>query len=165
MKSRFPPPVRTQFESPLGAMTLAASSHGLCGIWFDGQKHQTDTRAWPETASHPLLVQAAEQLTAYFAGQRSVFDLPLDLGGGTPFQQAVWRALLGIAPGVTTTYGGLAGFIERPLAVRAVAAALGRNPISIIVPCHRVLGAGGALTGYAGGLGRKAALLQLESTY
>ncbi len=158
-----PPPFRSHFHSPLGAMTLAASSHGLCGVWFDGQKHQPDTSAWAYDPHHPVLLQAQAQLAAYFAGQRRVFDLPLDLSGGTPFQQSVWRALLDIAPGATSTYGAMARSLDRPLAVRAVAAAIGRNPVSIIVPCHRVLGAGGALTGYAGGLDRKAALLQLES--
>jgi methylated-DNA-[protein]-cysteine S-methyltransferase len=145
-------------------MALAASRQGLCGVWFDGQKHQPDTSAWPRDASHQVLMQTQVQLAAYFAGQRSVFDVPLDLGQGTEFQQGVWSALLDIAPGATTTYSGLARRLARPLAVRAVAAAIGRNPISIIVPCHRVLGAGGALTGYAGGLDRKAALLQLERT-
>ena len=165
MKARRPPLTAcSHFDSPMGPMTLAASSQGLCGVWFDGQKHQRDTSVWPQDASHPLLLQAQAQLSAYFAGQCSVFDVPLDLGQGTEFQQSVWRALLDIAPGATTTYSGLARRIERPLAVRAVAAAIGRNPISIIVPCHRVLGVGGALTGYAGGLDRKAALLQLEST-
>lgn len=159
-----PPPIRSHFDSPLGAMTLAASSHGLCGVWFDGQKHQPDPSGWAHNPHHPVLLQAQAQLAEYFAGQRRVFDLPLDLSRGTPFQQAVWRALLDIAPGATSTYGAMARFVERPLAVRAVAAAIGRNPISIVVPCHRVLGAGGALTGYAGGLDRKAALLQLEST-
>lgn len=156
--------VRTLFDSPLGTMTLAASSQGLCGAWFDGQKHQSDPSTWPHDASHPVLLQAQAQLSNYFAGQRSVFDMPLDLGAGTPFQQTVWRGLLHIAPGATTTYGELARRAARPLAVRAVAAAIGRNPISIIVPCHRVLGADGALTGYAGGLDRKATLLQLERT-
>lgn len=155
---------RTHFDSALGPMTLAASSQGLRGVWFDGQKHQPDPSAWPHDASHPLLLQTQSQLAEYFEGQRSVFDIALDLGSGTPFQQSVWRGLLHIAPGNTSTYGALAGYLGRPLAVRAVAAAIGRNPISIIVPCHRVLGAGGALTGYAGGLDRKAALLQLERT-
>jgi len=165
MKTPLPPlNACTHFDSPLGPMTLAASSQGLCGVWFDGQKHQPDTSALPRDASHPVLLQAQAQLSAYFAGQRSVFDVPLDLCQGTEFQQGVWRALLDIAPGATSTYGAMARFVERPLAVRAVAAAIGRNPISIIVPCHRVLGVGGALTGYAGGLDRKAALLQLEST-
>lgn len=165
MKTTLQPlPALSHFDSPLGPMTLAASSHGLCGVWFDGQKHQSDTRTWPQDPSHPVLLKAQTQLAEYFAGQRSVFDLSLDLGDGTDFQQRVWHALLTIAPGATTSYGALARRIDRPLAVRAVAAAIGRNPISIVVPCHRVLGAGGALTGYAGGLDRKAALLQLERT-
>jgi len=159
-----PLPVRSHFDSPLGPMTLAASSHGLCGVWFDGQKHEPDISAWAHDPAHPVLVQTQAQLAAYFAKQRTVFDLPLDLSGGTAFQQAVWRALLDIGPGATATYGDLARRLARPLAARAVAAAIGRNPVSIVVPCHRVLGAGGALTGYAGGLDRKAALLLLERT-
>ena len=154
--------VRAAFHSPLGPMTLAASAQGLCGGWFDGQKHQPDPQAWPQDAGHPVLLQAQAQLAEFFAGRRSVFDLPLDLGAGTEFQQTVWRGLLQIAPGSTTTYGELARRIGKPLAVRALGAAVGRNPISIIVPCHRVVGAGGALTGYAGGLDRKTALLRLE---
>ena len=162
MKLLNPNPVRTRFESPLGPMTLAASSQGLCGVWFDGQKHQPDPQAWPQDAAHPVLLQTQAQLAEYFSGQRCVFELPLDLGAGTDFQQAVWRGLLEIAPGATTAYGELARRIGKPLAVRALGAAVGRNPISIIVPCHRVLGADGALTGYAGGLDRKTALLRLE---
>lgn len=162
MKNFTPAPVRTHFESPLGPMTLAASSQGLCGVWFDGQKHQPDPQAWPQDAAHPILRQAQAQLAQYFAGRRRVFELPLDLSAGTDFQQAVWRGLLEIAPGSTTAYGELAGRIGKPMAVRALGAAVGRNPVSIIVPCHRVVGAGGALTGYAGGLGRKSALLRLE---
>jgi methylated-DNA-[protein]-cysteine S-methyltransferase len=145
-------------------MTLAASSHGLCGVWFDGQKHEPDTRTWAHDPAHSVLAQTQAQLAEYFAKRRTVFDLPLDLSGGTAFQQAVWRALLDIGPGATATYGELARRLARPMAARAVAAAIGRNPVSIVVPCHRVLGAGGALTGYAGGLDRKAALLLLERT-
>lgn len=156
--------VRARFDSPLGPMTLAASRQGLCGVWFDGQKHQPDTSALAHDPAHPVLIQAQAQLADYFAGQRSMFDLPLDLDRGTVFQQSVWRALLSIPLGDTAAYGTLARRIARPLAVRAVAAAIGRNPISIIVPCHRVLGANGALTGYAGGLDRKAALIRLERT-
>jgi methylated-DNA-[protein]-cysteine S-methyltransferase len=161
---RTPVPATFVFQSTLGPITLAASDQGLCGVWFDGQKHQPDTSAWTPDASHPVLRQAAEQLAEYFSKRRRLFDLPLDFNRGTRFQQVVWRALLDITPGATTTYGALARRIDQPLAVRAVAAAIGRNPISIVVPCHRVLGAGGALTGYAGGLDRKAALLQLERT-
>jgi methylated-DNA-[protein]-cysteine S-methyltransferase len=99
---------------------------------------------------------------AYFAGQALRFDVPLDLSGGTPFQQAVWHALLTVPSGQSRSYGQLAAQLNNPQAVRAVGAAVGRNPVSIIVPCHRILGAGGQLTGYAGGLWRKEALLRLE---
>jgi len=101
-------------------------------------------------------------LAEYFAGQRRTFELPLDIAGGTAFQQVVWQALLGLLPGGTISYGDLSQRIGKPGAVRAVGAAIGRNPLSIIVPCHRVIGASGALTGYAGGLARKSALLRLE---
>lgn len=161
---KFPPhTVRTALATPLGPMTLAATPTALVGAWFDGQQHQPDFTAWPAQAQHPLLRQAAQQLLEYFAGQRQRFDLPLDLSGGTPFQQAVWAQLQRIASGSTVSYGQISQQIAKPAAVRAVGAAVGRNPLSIIVPCHRVLGANGALTGYAGGLDRKIALLQLES--
>lgn len=157
-----PRTVFTAWQGPLGAMTLAATPRGLSGVWFDGQRHGPDTSAWRRDPEHPVLLRAIEQLTQYFAGQRQVFDLPLDLNAGTPFQQQVWQALLGIAPGATTSYGGLSASIGKPAAVRALGAAVGRNPVSVIVPCHRVLGADGSLTGYAGGLDRKTALLSLE---
>ena len=162
MKPFSHPPARAAFHSPLGPMTLAANSQGLCGVWFDGQKHQPDPQAWPQDAAHPVLLQAQAQLAEYFGGQRRVFEVPLDLSSGTAFQQTVWRGLLEIASGTTTAYGELAQRIGKPLAVRALGAAVGRNPISIIVPCHRVLGADGSMTGYAGGLDRKTALLRLE---
>lgn len=155
--------VRCTLHSPMGNLTLAAHEDALVGVWFDGQKHQPDPTGWRVAATHPVLCAAAEQLRQYFAGERRHFDLPLSLAGGTEFQQRVWRRLLDIAPGTTTSYGALSQQLGQPSAVRAVAAAIGRNPISIVVPCHRVLGATGALTGYAGGLQRKAALLQLES--
>jgi len=154
--------VQTSFDSPLGRIIVAASEDKLLGVWFDGQRHQPDTSSWPMATNHPVLQQAKAQLTEYFAGRRTSFELPLDLGTGTSFQQAVWLALLKIPYGVTRSYGGLSVDIGRPSAVRAVGAAVGRNPFSIIVPCHRVLGSDGALTGYAGGLERKTALLQLE---
>lgn len=152
----------TMFDSPIGLMRLAASPQGVCGVWFEGQRHQADASAWPAASSHPLLQQAMMQLTQYFAGQRRQFDLPLDLSTGTPFQQAVWQALQSLDFGQTCSYGTLSAHIGRPTAVRAVSSAVARNPVSIIVPCHRVLGARGDLTGYAGGLDRKAALLKLE---
>ncbi|PKO62606.1 MAG: cysteine methyltransferase [Betaproteobacteria bacterium HGW-Betaproteobacteria-18] len=154
--------VTTTFDSPLGLMRLAANPKGLCGLWFEGQRHQVDASAWPTEKNHPLLLQAITQLTQYFAGQRRQFDLPLDLSVGTSFQQTVWQALQSMAFGQTCSYSALSAQMGRPTAVRALSGAVARNPLSIIVPCHRVLGANGALTGYAGGLERKAALLHLE---
>ena len=158
--------VQTTFQSPLGTMILAATDQGLAGVWFEGQRHLPPQLAqpgvWPDNADHPVLQQAVAQLREYFAGQRSRFDLPLDLTGGTPFQQSVWQALLAIPQGATTSYGTLSSRLGKPSAVRAVGAAVGRNPVSVIVPCHRVMGADGSLTGYAGGLDRKTALLTLE---
>ncbi|MRD46448.1 methylated-DNA--[protein]-cysteine S-methyltransferase [Caenimonas koreensis DSM 17982] len=154
--------VQAHYASPLGPMIVAATDKGIAGIWFEGQRHMPDVSAWPVDAGHPLLQRAMEQLAGYFSGSRTHFDLPLDLQAGTPFQQSVWRALLAIAPGGTTSYGSLSEAIGKPAAVRAVGAAVGRNPVSIVVPCHRVLGADGSLTGYAGGLERKSALLRLE---
>lgn len=159
-----PPDVLAQtcIPSPLGTLRLAASDRGVCGIWFDGQRHQPDPSAWPVLAQHPVLREAGQQLQDYFAGQRTAFDLPLDLNQGTAFQQSVWQALLHIPRGTTTSYGELSARLGKPSAMRAVGSAIGRNPVSIVVPCHRVLGANGSLTGYAGGLERKVALLQLE---
>jgi methylated-DNA-[protein]-cysteine S-methyltransferase len=154
--------VRTTYDSPLGPMTLAATDQGLAGVWFDGQRHQPDASDWRVAAEHPVLLTAQAQLRAYFAGQRDTFDLALDMSPGTAFQQAVWRALLVIPCGATLSYGALSVAVGKPAAVRAVGTAVGRNPWTIIVPCHRVVGAKGALTGYAGGLERKAALLQRE---
>lgn len=159
-------PIFTQrLNSPLGPMILAATAQGLCGAWFEGQRHgPSDERmqSWTPVVAHGLLENARKQLLAYFAGEAHRFDLPLDLSVGTPFQQSVWQALLRIPSGQTQSYGDLARLLNKPKAVRAVGAAVGRNPVSIIVPCHRILGAGGQLTGYAGGLWRKQALLKLE---
>ncbi len=158
-----PHTVQSRFQSPLGPITLAVSPLGLCGLWFDGQQHGPDASAWPAAPDgHALLAQAKDQLRAYFAGDTQPWSVPLDLRGGTPFQQDVWRSLLTIPRGQTTSYGALSERIGHPAAVRALGAAVGRNPVSIVVPCHRVLGKNGALTGYAGGLDRKAALLKLE---
>ncbi|GAA4345932.1 methylated-DNA--[protein]-cysteine S-methyltransferase [Variovorax defluvii] len=156
-------PIRcTRIDSVLGSIVLAATGHGLAGAWFERQRHWPDTRGWRPDDAHPVMREAAAQLTDYFAGRRRHFDLPLDLSHGTAFQQAVWQALLAIPMGRTTSYGALSKNIGNPAAVRAVGAAVGRNPISVIVPCHRVLGTDGSLTGYAGGLARKSALLSLE---
>ena len=161
-----PSTVQTSTSTRLGTVRLAASPLGLVGLWFDGQRHQPDQldgpQAWPHDPQHPVLVAAIEQLHQYLRGERTGFELPLDLAGGTPFQRDVWRALLSIGCGHTTSYAALGQQLGRPTAVRAVGAAVGRNPISVVVPCHRVLGKDGSLTGYAGGLERKTALLQLE---
>jgi len=149
-------------QSVLGDIILAATDRGLAGVWFDAQRHAPDTSGWIDAPEHPVLQQAAAQLAAYFDGTRDHFDMPLDLSHGTEFQQAVWQALLRIPRGGTTSYGRLGADIGRPAAVRAVGAAVGRNPISVVVPCHRVVGSDGSLTGYAGGLERKSHLLQLE---
>lgn len=153
--------VCTRCDSPLGRMLLAATDRGLAGVWFEGQRHGPDARGWREDGAHVVLCRAIAQLQEYFAGRRSTFDLPLDLQG-TPFQKSVWQALLAIPCGSTTSYAAIGQRIGKPSASRAVGAAVGRNPVSIVVPCHRVLGTGGALTGYAGGLERKSALLKLE---
>jgi methylated-DNA-[protein]-cysteine S-methyltransferase len=153
-------------DTPLGPLQLARTTSGLCGAWFvEDQKHAPDTaRFAPEHYSpkDALLQTAAEQLAAYFEQRLHTFDLPLDLTAGTAFQQAVWQALLTLPHGRLGSYGALSQQLSKPLASRAVGAAVGRNPISIIVPCHRVLGSTGQLTGYAGGLWRKQALLKLE---
>ena len=158
--------VQTIVDSPLGDLRLVASTRGLAGLWFvQRQRHEPPAErlaAWQTVASHPVLDAAARQLGEYFHGQRQRFDLALDLEQGTPFQRSVWRALLAIPAGATTSYGTLATGLGRPQAVRALGAAVGRNPLSIIVPCHRVVGNNGSLTGYAGGLDRKQALLELE---
>ena len=153
------------FRSPLGPMTAAATALGLGGLWFDDQAHHPGQLAAPEQPAHPWLRQAGEALARYHAAPAAggLPLPPLDLGG-TPLQQAVWQALLAIAPGQTRRYGELAAALGRPAAARAIGAAVGRNPVSVLVPCHRVVGAHGALTGYAGGLERKRHLLGAEST-
>ena len=153
---------KAHWPSPLGTLVIAATDRGVAGIWFEGQKHMPDHAAWAVDEGNAFIQQAIAQLRDYFAGKRTAFDLPLDLQVGTVFQQSVWRALLAIPHGATTNYGTLSRGIGAPTASRAVGAAVGRNPVSIVVPCHRVLGTGGALTGYAGGLERKSALLKLE---
>lgn len=158
------PLVHTACLTPLGRVQVAASASGLAGLWFEDQKHrpaELDSH-WPQDAAHALLRQACAQLNAYFNGRLQRFELPLDLSAGTPFQQQVWQQLSQISHGQRSSYGELARRLGRPQAVRAIGAAVGRNPLSIIIPCHRVLGHDGSLTGYAGGLPRKRALLELE---
>jgi len=152
---------QTTISTPLGDVLLARTEAGLAGAWFTGQKAHPIAIAAPRRDDDPLLRAAVSQLGEYFADQRQKFDLTLDMRG-TEFQRQVWRALLGIARGQTASYGDIARQIGSPSAVRAVGAAVGRNPLSVIVPCHRVVGSDGSLTGYAGGLERKRALLHLE---
>ena len=151
-----------RFDGPFGRMLVTASRLGLSGIYFTGQKYEPEVLdAWSSDPDLESLSAACRQLDEYFRGARTRFDLPLD-PRGTPFQMSVWRALRDIPFGETTTYGSVARQLGAPAATRAVGAAVGRNPISIVVPCHRVLGSDGSLTGYAGGLDRKRALLALE---
>jgi methylated-DNA-[protein]-cysteine S-methyltransferase len=158
--------VQSYTTSPLGDVLLAATSEGLAGVWFvHRQEHLPDNRHWHADDTHPVLQAACQQLDDYFEGQRQTFDLPLSPAWGTPFQRAVWQALQRIPYGRTSTYGNIARDLGNPKAVRAVGAAIGQNPHSIIVPCHRVLGANGSLTGFAGGLDRKKYLLAHETSH
>jgi len=149
-------------RSPVGELTLVASADGLAAIlWENDDPARVRRNIVAQDARNPILVETERQLADYFAGRRTSFDLPLDFAG-TEFQQKVWRALLTIPFGETRTYAQIARQIGHPSAVRAVGAANGRNPISIVAPCHRVIGSSGALTGFAGGLAAKAFLLRLE---
>jgi methylated-DNA-[protein]-cysteine S-methyltransferase len=152
---------QTTIATPLGKLLLARTARGLAGVWFEGQKHHPEPLTALRRPDDALLRRAADQLHAYFAGERDDFDLPLDLHG-TPFQRAVWQALLAIPAGRTRSYGEIARELGSASAVRAVGGAVGRNPVSVIVPCHRVVGTDGSLTGYAGGVYRKRALLERE---
>jgi methylated-DNA-[protein]-cysteine S-methyltransferase len=145
----------TTYLSPIGAIEMHAEDGALVALIFTG-----DDRA-ATAADDPVLAAARAQLDEYFAGERTAFDLPVRLEGSA-WEQRVWAALREIPYGTTTTYGALAAGLGAPGAARAVGAANGRNPVSIVVPCHRVIGAGGALTGYAWGLARKSGLLALE---
>lgn len=148
--------------SPVGALKLVASDAGLVAIlWPDDKPGRVRLNALVEDCDHPVLVETERQVAAYFAGTLTRFDVPLDFRG-TDFQKSVWQALLAIPFGETRSYAAIARAIGRPLAVRAVGAVNGRNPISIIAPCHRVIGSNGSLTGFAGGLETKDFLLQLE---
>jgi O-6-methylguanine DNA methyltransferase len=151
----------TVIDSPCGPLTLVAQDDALAGIYMTDHRHQPPVERFGPRASLKVLDQATEQLRAYFAGQITTFDLALH-APGTPFQQRVWEALRTIPYGRTVTYGELAEFLGQPTASRAVGLANGRNPISIVVPCHRVIGANGSMTGYGGGIARKRWLLDFE---
>lgn len=152
---------RRSMGSPIGALCAVTDGVALTGLDFD--RPEPDSVDMPAMAAR-LLDRVAAQLDDYFAGERTAFDLPL-APLGTPFQRSVWQALLAIAYGRTASYADVARAIGQPAAVRAVGAANGRNPIAIVVPCHRVIGADGTLTGYAGGIERKRALLALEARH
>lgn len=148
------------FQSPLGQMTLQANEQGLLGAWFETHTTQPEDLG-SEDKAFPVLIEASNQLTEYFSGKNVQFTVPLS-AKGTDFQVKVWNALQSIPYGETWSYQEIADFIGNPKAVRAVGAANGKNPISIFVPCHRVIGMNGKLTGYAGGVERKRRLLELE---
>jgi methylated-DNA-[protein]-cysteine S-methyltransferase len=151
----------TTVDSPIGELTLVGDEHGLAGLYMEVQRHGPKRDpAWRRDPA--ALADAAEQLEQYFAGERTEFELEL-APRGTAFQRRVWSLLLEIPFGETTTYGALAQRLGDPRTVRAVGLANGRNPISIVVPCHRVIGANGKLVGYGGGLDRKRALLAHEA--
>ena len=151
-----------QYLSLLGGITLASDGERLTGLWFHGQKYFGSTlTALYEHRELPIFRQTAAWLDQYFAGQEPDFIPPLKLEG-PPFRQAVWEVLLTIPYGETMTYGDIARRLGRMEAFQAVGGAVGHNPISIIVPCHRVVGSDGGLRGYAGGLDKKARLLRLE---
>ncbi len=157
--------VRCYVDSPLGRLRLVAANEGLTGLYYPEHRHGRDPEA-EDVDRHPVLDLARRELGEYFAGRRTRFETPLAPGairGGTEFQLEVWNALLAIPFGETRSYGEVARAIGRPRAVRAVGAANALNPISIFVPCHRVVGGAGALTGYAGGLEAKRKLLELEA--
>ncbi|MEU8639783.1 methylated-DNA--[protein]-cysteine S-methyltransferase [Amycolatopsis sp. NPDC048633] len=152
----------TVVDSPCGPLTLVARGEALCGLYMVRQRHRPDELTFGEPdPGAPIFARAEAELKEYFAGQRHRFELPLTLVG-TPFQQRVWTALQEIPYGATTSYGELADRLGQPTASRAVGLANGKNPIGIIVPCHRVVGSTGSLTGYGGGLERKRYLLDFE---
>jgi methylated-DNA-[protein]-cysteine S-methyltransferase len=153
-------------QSPIGQLLIAATDLGICGIYFEEHRHFKGKQGWQQapaaSSAQDHLLRASRQLDAYFAHELTDFDVPLDLSG-TPFQQKVWEALRTIPFGSSVTYARHAQGLGNPNALRAVGAAIGRNPVSIIVPCHRVIGSSGEVTGYAGGLERKRYLLALEN--
>lgn len=156
--------VYKRMHSPVGSLTLVATDDGLAAIlWENDRPGRVPLKLEAQNGDHPVLVETERQLEEYFAGRRKRFALKLDLSG-TAFQREVWNALLAIPFGETRSYAQIASQIGRPGAARAVGAASGRNPVSIVAPCHRVVGSTGALTGFAGGLDVKAQLLAFEAS-
>ena len=151
-------------DSPVGKLKLYASDESLVGVlWERERPNRTHIKSFIEKPDHPILLETEQQLNEYFRGERKLFTLKLDFIG-TDFQKKVWEALLTIPYGETRSYGQIARQLNNPGSVRAVGAANGKNPISIIAPCHRVIGASGGLTGFAGGLENKVLLLKLENS-
>ncbi len=151
-----------RIATPLGTLLAVAEGEALAALHFEGGRHAPSPAThWREAPDHPPLRRCAAQLADYFAGCRRGFDLPVAVTG-TPFQKRVWREIARVPFGETITYAQLAARAGVPGAARAAGAATGRNPLSIVVPCHRIVATGGALTGYAGGLARKSRLLALE---
>ena len=151
-----------KLQTPHGGMLLVADDKGLAGVYFDRQKyHPKPAQDWERNPRHKVLKRAKRELREYFSGRRRRFQVPLN-PAGTSFQRKVWKAIYGVGFGKTITYGELAKRAGHPGSARTAGAATGRNPLGVIVPCHRIVGSNGALTGYAGGLHRKRALLALE---
>ena len=155
--------VYKRMASPVGVLTLVATDDGLAAVlWENDRQGRVSLNLIAEDERHPILCEAERQLNEYFTGRRDAFDLPIDVTG-TPFQRRVWSALASIPFGETRSYAEIARQVGNPAAVRAVGAANGRNPLSIVTPCHRVIASSGALTGFAGGLDVKAKLLNHET--
>lgn len=152
----------SKFASPIGTMIAAASNKALAGLWFESGRHMPDMKNWKESNEHPILKQTRDEIDSYFKGTLKDFTVPMQAYWGTPLQQSVWESLKAIKPGETVTYGDIAENVGNSKAVRSVSTAIGHNPWSIVVPCHRVIGKDGTLTGYGGGLDKKKALLRLE---
>ena len=157
------PVAQATLPSPLGPLLAVVSAQGLAGLWFEGQAHHPGTFSLPEAPDHPMISETRRVLAHYWETGTVQLNGVALAPAGTAFQCEVWRQLLTIADGDTRSYGQIASALGKPQASRAVGAAVGRNPISVLIPCHRVLGSAGALTGYAGGLDRKQRLLALES--
>lgn len=149
----------------MGNVLLAAYEDALIGLYFEHQKHIPDpvSLGWEKNSELPIFSQAEHELAQFLAGTRTTFDVPHSVVGGTPFQQSVWHYLATIPYGKTVSYKQVALAIGKVKAVRAAAAAVGRNPLTLIIPCHRIVGSDGALTGFAGGLARKKKLLGIEA--
>ena len=151
----------TEMASPIGEIIIVATQNQLTGCYFTNQRYFPSQSGWQKSADHPVLLEAKAQLTAYFSNKCHTFTLPLS-PAGTDFQKTVWQALCKVPFGKTVSYQDIAQAIGKSTATRAVGTAIGKNPISIIIPCHRIIGTDGKLHGYAGGLDKKEFLLQLE---